>query len=157
MSQGMSRLAYVTIALGSVVAAATMLPIGSTVAQPVLVLITPEEARLPATQVVAEGRGITRRPTIMLVTPDGPTSSPTRLQIRFQAFGAAAIDSSSIRVTYVRYPEIDITYRLQPYLSAGGIDVPLAAIPAGDHTLRIDLKDVEGRPATSHLSLKVSP
>jgi hypothetical protein len=140
-----------------VVAAATTLPIGSTAAQPVLVLITPEEARLPASQVVADVRGITRRPTITLVTPDGPTSSPTRLQIRFQAFGTAAIDGSSIRVTYVRYPEIDITYRLQPYLTAGGIDVPLAAIPAGDHTLRIDLKDAEGRTATSNLSLKVSP
>ena len=157
LSRGLCRLAKVTIAVASLVAVATTLPIGLTAAQPVLVLITPEEARLPASQVVADVRGITRRPTIVLVTPDGPTSSPTRVQIRFQAFGAAAIDGSSVRVTYVRYPEIDITNRLQPYMTAAGIDVPLAVIPAGDHTLRVELKDAEGRTATSNLVLKVSP
>ncbi len=123
------------------------------------VLITPQEAQLPP-QKGAFGvatRGITRGPKIAIVsTPDG-LKSPIRLQMNFESFGGAKIDTSTLKVTYLKDPSVDLTDRVKPFVKPEGIDMPDAILPPGDHTLRVDVKDSDGRMATSSIVLKIIP
>jgi hypothetical protein len=38
-----------------------------------------------------------------------------------------------------------------------GIDMPDAQLPPGEHLLRIDIKDSDGRPASVSFLLKIAP
>ena len=124
-------------------------------------LITPAEAQLPPLKgaVASASRGITRGPRIELVDTgtDSAFHSPMHLQLKFQAFGGAQVDPSAVQVTYLRSPEVDLTSRLKPFVQASGIDVPEAALPPGEHVLRIDVKDSDGRTGTTSFTLKVAP
>jgi hypothetical protein len=121
------------------------------------VLITEQEASLPAERVVLGPRGITRGPRIDLVQPDETASSPMRFQLKFQSFGGARINTDSLRVTYLKTPEIDITPRVRPFAHAAGIDIPDAEIPAGEHYIRAEVTDTEGRVRSSVFVLKIAP
>jgi hypothetical protein len=124
-------------------------------------LITPAEAQLPPLKAAmpSASRGITRGPRIELVdTPsDGAIHSPMHLQLKFQAFGGAQIDPNAVQVTYLRSPEVDLTSRVKPFVQASGIDMPEAVLPPGDHVLRVDVKDTDGRTGTTSITLKVAP
>jgi hypothetical protein len=122
------------------------------------VLITEQEASLPAKQNIAfDPRGITRAPRVELVQPGANAYSPMRFHIRFQVSGGAKIDLNKLRVTYLKTPEIDITPRVMQFALPTGIDIPDAEVPAGEHYIRIDMTDTEGRTRSSVVSLKVSP
>ena len=133
---------------------------GQAVAGPVQ-LITPAEAQLPPLKGAVPGvsRGITRGPHIEVVDAptDGSLHSPMHLQLKFQAFGGAQIDPSAVQVTYLKSPEVDLTDRIKPFVQASGIDLPQAALPPGDHVLRVDIKDTDGRTGTTSFTLKVAP
>src|SRR5437762_2766192 len=74
------------------------------------ILITPEEAQLPTPKGAVASRAITRGPHIDLAGPDGKDMhSPLRLHLKFRGFGGATIDLDSLRVTYVKTPNIDLT------------------------------------------------
>ena len=88
---------------------------------------------------------------------DGAVRSPMHLQIRFQAFGGAKVDPSALQVTYLKSPEVDLTDRVKPFVQASGIDIPGAILPPGDHVLRVDIKDSDGRTGTTSFVLKVAP
>jgi hypothetical protein len=120
------------------------------------VLITEQEASLPAQRVVPGQRGITRGPRIDLVQPEETAYSPMRFQLRFQSFGGASINPDSLRVTYLKTPEIDITPRVRPFAHAAGIDIPDAEIPAGEHYIRAEVADSEGRIRSSIFVLKIA-
>ena len=124
-----------------------------------VVLVTSEEASRPS-QPAGElnRRGITRGPAITQVDPaPGPTAvkSPMHLLIKFESRGGAKIDTSGVKVTYMKNPAIDITDRVKPYLQDGGIDISAAELPPGNHLIRVDVKDSEGRVTTSLLNLTV--
>jgi hypothetical protein len=123
-------------------------------------LITPAEAQLPPLKGAVPGatRGITRGPRIELVEmpSDGALHSPMHLQLKFQAFGGAQVDPSAVQVTYLKSPEVDLTSRVKPYVQASGIDVPEAVLPPGDHVLRVDVRDTDGRTGTTSFTLKVA-
>jgi len=122
-------------------------------------LITPAEAQLPPLKgaLPSASRGITRGPRVELidVPSDGSLRSPMHLQLKFQAFGGAQIDPSAVQVTYLKSPEVDLTGRVKPFVQASGIDIPAAALPTGDHVLRVDVKDTDGRSGTTSFTLKV--
>lgn len=125
-----------------------------------VVLVTDEEASRPA-QATGElaRRGITRGPQITQVDPaPGPEAvkSPMHLLIKFESRGGAKIDTSAVKVTYMRNPAVDITERVKPFVQDGGIDITQAELPAGNHLIRVDVKDSEGRVATSLLNLTVA-
>jgi len=123
-------------------------------------LITPAEAQLPPLKgaVASASRGITRGPRIELIDApsDGTIHSPMHLQLKFQAFGGAQVDPNAVQVTYLRSPEVDLTSRVKPFVQASGIDVPEAVLPPGDHVLRVDVKDTDGRTGTTSFTLKVT-
>lgn len=122
------------------------------------VLITDQEAKLPPAKGAfgVATRGITRGPRIDYVAST-TTKSPIRLQMKFESFGGAKIDTDSLKVTYLKDPAVDLTARVKPFVQPTGIDMPDAVLPPGDHTLRVDVKDSDGRVATSSIVLKVAP
>lgn len=123
------------------------------------VLITQEEAKLPPPRgaVVADRRGITRGPKIKLLDESEPVHSPMHLQVTFESFGGAKIDLESVKVTYLRTPNVDLTPRVKPFVQGAGIDIPDVELPLGEHMVRIDVKDSDGRIGTTSFVLKVAP
>jgi hypothetical protein len=124
------------------------------------VLVTSDEAKLPPPRaaIAVASRGITRGPRIELADIDkGALHSPVHLLIKFQAYGGATIDLSGVQVTYLKTPSIDLTPRVKPFVQPGGIDIPDAELPPGDHELRVDLRDSDGHVSTASFVLKVTP
>jgi hypothetical protein len=122
-----------------------------------LVLITADEAKLPPPKgaIPVSSRGVTRGPKVELVSQNAVLRSPAKLQLKFQTYGGAKVDVEAVQATYLRTPNVDLTPRIKPFVSATGIDVPAAELPPGEHVVRIDIKDSDGRAATASFILKV--
>ena len=123
------------------------------------VLITEEEAKLPPPRgaIPTDRRGITRGPKIEFVADSEPVHSPMHLQVKFESYGGAKIDPDSVKVTYMRSPNVDLTGRVKAYVRPTGIDIPDVQLPAGDHMVRVDIKDSDGRIGSTSFVLKVAP
>jgi hypothetical protein len=123
------------------------------------VLITEEEAKLPPPRgaITTDRRGITRGPKVELVDDNEPVHSPMHLQLKFESYGGAKIDPNSVKVTYMRTPNVDLTGRVKPFVQPTGIDIPDVLLPVGDHMVRVDIKDSDGRFGSISFVLKVAP
>ena len=141
------------VALGLLVSSAAIPVYAATV------LITQDEAKLPPPKgaVAADRRGITRGPKIKFLDETEPVHSPMHLQVMFESFGGAKIDLDSIKVTYLKTPNVDLTPRIKPFVQSAGIDMPDVGLPAGEHMVRIDIKDSDGRPGSASFVFKVAP
>jgi len=120
-----------------------------------LELITAKEAQLPD----AVPRGITRSPTIRLISPDPSAkqvASPFVLKVSFEPHGGARIEPKTVKVTYLKSPSVDLTKRLEPYVSATGIEVNDTNAPPGTHSVRIEVRDSDGRTSDTIISLVVA-
>ena len=123
-----------------------------------VILITSEEAKLPAPKQIADSRAITRGPRIEISDiDDGKLHSPLQFKLKFHAYGGSSIDVDSVTLTYLRGPNVDLTQRVKPYVHSTGIDIPDAEVPPGEHAIRIDVKDSDGRLATTNFFLAVTP
>jgi len=122
-------------------------------------LITPEEAALPPMKgaVANSNRGITRGPKITVLEESSAKPSPIRFLVKFQPLGGSTIDLEGLKVIYLKQPNVDLTPRVKPFAQPGGIDMPDALLPPGDHLVRIDVKDSEGRVSTTSFLLKIAP
>ncbi|MBR0738403.1 hypothetical protein JQ581_15825 [Bradyrhizobium liaoningense] len=136
--------------------AAGLLFSGSSHAVP---LITEEEARLPPPKgaVAVDQRGIMRGPKVEFVSPGASASSPLPLVLKFQSYGGAKIDLDSVRMIFLRTPNVDLTSRVKPFVKADGINMQDAELPPGEYTVRVDIKDSDGRSGTAIFTLKVAP
>lgn len=125
------------------------------------ILISEAEAKLPQVQDSSIAtRGLTRGPAIELISPAiGTTSvkSPLPLKIKFTARNNIAIDPASVRLVYLKAPLVDLTERVKAYVTKDGLEMNAAEVPSGTHVLRIDLKDAEGRTASTTITLSVAP
>jgi hypothetical protein len=79
------------------------------------------------------------------------------LQLTFESFGGAKIDPDSVKVTYLRTPNVDLTPRIKSFVQVTGIDIPDVELPAGDHMVRVDVKDSDGRTGSASFILRVAP
>jgi hypothetical protein len=123
-----------------------------------VVLITPEEALLPTPKDVFASRAITRGPRIDLADFDaGQVRSPLRLQLKFKGFGGATINLQSFRMTYMKSPNVDLTPRVKPFAKPTGIDISEAEVPPGEHLVRVEIHDSEGRQTSTVFLLSVAP
>ena len=149
------RILNVGLLLGSVAA----LTAGAMPANAAQVLITAEEAALPPPKgaIATERRGITRGPKVDVMTGAGQLKSPMRLQMKFEPYGGAKIDPDSVKVTYLRTPNVDLTSRVRSFVLPSGIDMPEVELPVGEHMVRVDIKDTDGRVGTTSFVLKVAP
>jgi len=122
-------------------------------------LITEEAARLPPPKgaVALDKRGILRGPKVEYVSTGETVHSPLHLQLKFQSFGGATIDLDSVRIIYLRAPNVDLTPRVRPFVRSTGVDIPDAELPPGEYTVRVDVKDSEGHSGTTSFVLKVVP
>ncbi|MGE5538135.1 MAG: hypothetical protein ACM30I_05935 [Gemmatimonas sp.] len=123
-------------------------------------LITAKEAALPAAASGALAfRGVTRGPKVEIASPSadaGTVTSPVDLKLKFQSFGGATVNPDAVKVTYLKNPAVDLTPRLKKYIQANGIEMPSAELPPGDHPIRVEIKDSEGRSGTANFTLKVA-
>lgn len=122
-------------------------------------LITEEEAKLPPPKgaVAADRRGILRGPKVEFVSPGDSVGSPLRLVLKFESFGGTKIDPDSVKVIFLRTPNVDLTARVKPFIQPDGINMQDAELPPGEYTVRVDIKDSDGRPGTTIFTLKVAP
>jgi len=151
----MLRNGYLALMVLSVAGAITV----SSAAGASHVLITADEAKLPPPKgaITADRRGITRGPKIEVIVDGQQVHSPVHLQLKFESFGGAKIDPDSIKVTYMKTPTVDLTDRIKSFVQANGMDMPDAELPPGDHMIRVDIKDSEGRIGSTSFVLKISP
>jgi hypothetical protein len=120
-------------------------------------LITEQEAKLPPPKgaIAADRRGILRGPKVEFLSPGDTTHSPLHLQLRFEAFGGAKIDPESVKMTFLRTPNVDLTPRIKPFVQPSGLDIPDTEMPPGEYMVRVDVKDSDGRPGSISFNLKV--
>lgn len=116
-------------------------------------LVTPEEAALP-TASIATTRAITRGPGVKLVSPPEVLGSGFLFRVQFERRGGTVINMDTVRVEYLKEPVIDLTDRVKTSLRAELLEVPVAALPTGEHHFRISVKDVDGRQGFGLISLK---
>lgn len=120
-------------------------------------LIKESEARLSPAPAVAT-RAITRGPGIRVLSPDAGSqtvTSPFQLRIAFEPRGGAKIDPATVKVTYLRSPNVDLTDRVKAGLSEKGIDLKSAEVPPGEHQIRVTVEDNEGRQSNALINLTV--
>jgi hypothetical protein len=94
---------------------------------------------------------------VEVVSPNEAAHSPLRLRLKFESFGGAKINIDSVKVIYLRTPNVDLTPRVKPFIQPDGIDMPDTELPPGEYMVRVDIKDSDGRPGTVIFTLKVSP
>ena len=121
-------------------------------------LISAKEAALPAASGTLATRGISRGPSVKMVSPEADTSvsSPIDFKVSFEARGEGKIDPESVKVVYMKSPFVDLTPRLKGAISAQGINFAKADVPPGAHTIRVTVKDNDGRETNSVFTLNVT-
>ena len=117
-------------------------------------LITADEAKQPATASKPASRAITRGPGVKLASPES-VSGPFALKITFEPRGDSKIDAASVKVEYLKGAGIDLTERVKGGIKPTGIEIPAAAAPAGEHPIRVSVRDSEGRLGTAEFKLTV--
>ncbi len=124
------------------------------------ILITENEAALPAAADTGlTFRGVTRGPKVQLVSPapgSGTVTSPLNLRLKFESFGGAKIDPASVKASYVKSPSVDLTQRMQKFVKENGIEMDGAVIPPGEHIIKVDLKDTDGRAGSANFKINVA-
>ena len=80
---------------------------------------------------------------------------PFDFKVKLEAHGGASVTPDKVRVTYLKMPGIDLTERIRPFITAEGIVMAGAEAPAGEHQLRIDVEDSDGRTSQSIITLWV--
>jgi len=117
-------------------------------------LITADEAKQPAAAGKPASRAITRGPGVKLASPES-VSGQFALKIGFEPRGEAKIDVATVKVEYLKGSGIDLTERVKAGIKPTGIEIPAAAAPAGEHPIRVTVRDSEGRLGSAEFKLTV--
>lgn len=125
-------------------------------------LITPQEAamdpaaNLPGGGFTAIGAESDLGPKIEVLKPINGASAPppVEVEIKFTQKGIP-VDPESLKVSVVKFVNIDITDRVRAHASTTGIHVPGAQIPSGKHTVRISIADKDGMRSVKDVTFEV--
>lgn len=120
-------------------------------------LITDAEAQLPKASKTASRAGLTRGPSIEVVSPgaEAQVRSPARIAVKFVPHSGGQIAPDSVKVTYMSNPRVDLTERVKGYVKGDTLTIPDAEMPAGTHQLMLEVKDQQGRSGKEYLTLNV--
>ncbi len=121
------------------------------VASAQLVLVTEQEARASRSatpRFTPKALPAPGAPRIILLAPDISRSvlSPIRINLHFRPTAPAVILPETFRVFYGAFA-LDITPRItgSAKVTPEGLEVPEAILPAGSHTVQVELQDSVGR------------
>ena len=119
-------------------------------------LITAKEAALPPANKLVT-RGISRGPSIKFITPasDSTVNSPFDVRVVFEPRGDSKVDVNSIKITYLKFPYVDLTSRLKSAITASGINFQNAEVPAEEHSVKFSVQDTDGRETNAIFNLIV--
>jgi hypothetical protein len=118
-------------------------------------LITDDEAKLPSAYAEGKRAGLTRGPGIDVASPgDAVKRNGVNLKVDFKPRGGASIDPKSVKVVYMKSPNVDLTERIKPYVVANGIAITGAQVPPGEHQLKVEVEDSEGRMSSKLINFK---
>ena len=113
---------------------------------------------MPAASGELKTRGIARGPGIKVISPDVTApeiKGPFDLKVVFESRGGNKIDASAVKVTYLKATAVDLTPRLKGAITENGIDFAKAEVPPGEHSVKITVKDVDGRESNTVMNLVV--
>ncbi len=119
-------------------------------------LISADEAKLPDDD--TKTRSIFFGPRVLLIEPPpkaGYITSPFPLRVRFEPRGGSRVVVESIVVTYKKRPSIDLTQRIRPFVQASGLELKDVVVPPGEHRIRVDVRDSDGRAGSSEFTIRV--
>jgi hypothetical protein len=91
-----------------------------------------------------------------MIEPGEVAYSPMHFKLRFQSFGGSKINTETLHMVYLKTPEVDITPRVARFVAPVGIDIPDAEAPIGEHYIRVEVSDSEGRTGRSIFVFKVA-
>ena len=117
-------------------------------------LVTPDEAKQAPLAGKPASRAITRGPGVKLASPES-VGGNFAFKVAFEPRGESKIDASSVKVEYLKGSGIDLTDRLKASIKPTGIEVAAASAPAGEHPIRVSVRDSEGRMGTAEFKLTV--
>lgn len=119
-------------------------------------VVTNQEAALPPSSSSKAGRAISRGPAIRQVSPAAPVAAnqPFALQIEFAARGGEKINPASTQVMILRGDTVNVTQRLQAYVTPTGIVIPNAMVPAGTYVLQVAVSDTGGRQSLANIEIE---
>jgi hypothetical protein len=120
-------------------------------------LITEGEAELPPNEAVMRS-GIERGPDVIPIYPmpqSGAIQSPFGFRVQFQPHGGTQINLNTLKITYTRIPDVDLTARVRPFARTDGIDMPNAEVPPGAHRIWIFIKDSAGHEGRAEIRFDV--
>lgn len=122
-----------------------------------LELITKEEASLPP-GLSERMRGPIPGPIIEVLSPpsDVRQRTPFRLLVRFRTYGGSLVDKELVRMIYIKDPLVELTKRVQDFITPRGIEVKDAEVPPGRHMIRIQLNDTAGRTGSTYFTFQVT-
>jgi hypothetical protein len=107
-------------------------------------------------------RGNVPGPVVTIEKPGGlaKLSSPISFAVKFAAFAGAKVDVSSTRIIYLKDPWIDLTQRVIDNVGANvftttGFSFSDAEVVEGTHTIRIEVRDTDGRVGFSTITFAV--
>jgi len=122
-------------------------------------MISPEEANQPVTRQLMPLKSDPNGPRVIVRNPGEvkEVQAPVTINVEFEPEDGTVIDYDSLKITYLKMFNIDITDRLKPYLTSTGIHATNAKLASGDHTIEIAVKDTAGRRTVERFSFKVLP
>src|SRR5580704_2389499 len=120
------------------------------------VLVTPEEALLPALPALTQ-RGPIPGPKVEFTAPDkdGTVKSPFALTAIFTRLSAADIDPKTVHIILMRGDGVDVTDRVRPAgtIDQSGVNLRDLVAPAGEYRLRLSVQDARQRPGFAEITL----
>jgi len=77
--------------------------------------------------------------------PGTPVATPFPVKVRFVPTGDAKVLTDTLKIEVLKLIPISLISKVKPYLTAEGINVPEAKIPAGRYNVRVAISDDKGR------------
>ena len=143
-------------------ATALMLGVASTArgAADALQLVTDQEAAAaPEFRTRGPGPGLPKDgPVIKILQPTaaGEVATPFPLEIEFEPRGGGSpARMETLKITYLKLIELDITERVRPYITANRVMVKECNIPQGRHRVRISVADHDGKVTAEVIEMRV--
>lgn len=125
--------------------------------EPGFELLSVEEANRPAEKNFGFAATVSDSgPSIGVQNLEVKESEPFSLEVRLNARDGAAPDLATLRLECLKSPAIDLTPRVQRYITKEGLKIDKTSLPPGLHHFRVGISDVRGRFSEKDFTIMVS-